>query len=104
MATGLFQPAGGVNSTTSVAVTTASQTFTLPVDAGQDSTLLLSAPGTAMVFWCFGNNTASQVTCIPINPNSTMIVTRPVGETQISVIAWGAGTTLYATTGTGNLR
>lgn len=66
---GLFTPSGGVNSTTNVAVTTASQTFTLPTQTNLDDTLLLSNAGTAMVFWSFGNVTASQVTCQPLNPN-----------------------------------
>jgi hypothetical protein len=101
---GLFTPSGGVNSTTNVAVTTASQTFTLPTQTNLDDTLLLSNAGTAMVFWSFGNVTASQVTCQPLNPNATQLISLPPGATQISVIAWGTGSTLYATVGKGNLR
>ena len=90
--------------TASIAVTTAVQQITLPVDQGNPAgaTVRLVCAGTQLVAWCWGAQsglTASNG--VPMLANSSEKFRIPPGVTQISVIAGATGSTMYATLGDG---
>ncbi len=97
----VFQPRGGVSTTTNVAVTGSSQQLTLPSNSADGGTMILYAKGTQDVFWCYGSATASVSTSTPLAAGTTQVFALPGGVSQISVIGATTGTTLYATIGDG---
>lgn len=97
-----FQPAGGATSTTNAAVTASSAQFTLPPIGSDGGSLLLTVVGTQTVFVAYGNVTASVTTSMPLIANSAQTISIPPGITQLSVIAAGTGSTIYATGGIGS--
>lgn len=96
-----FQPRGGVNSTTALAVTASNQTFTLPAVGPDGASMLISNSGTQVVFIAYGSVTASVTTSMPIINNSSLLIQLPPGVTQLSAIAGAVGSTIYATVGDG---
>lgn len=97
-----FQPAGGVSSTTNIAVTASSQQLTLPSIGADGGSLVLTNIGTQTVFIAYGSVTASVSTSMPLLPNSSQVISIPGGVSQLSVIAAATGSTLYATAGQGS--
>lgn len=101
---GPFQPRGGLNSTTALAVTGSNQTFSLPAVGPDGASLLISNSGTQVVFIAYGSVTSSITTSMPVINNSAILIQLPPGVTQISCIAAAVGSTIYATVGDGCLR
>ena len=66
------------------------------------SAVMLTNVGNQVIFWKFNTGGASASTDTPLLPNTQGIFSMPPGTTKISAIAAGAGSTLYATPGTGN--
>lgn len=96
-----FQPNGGAASTTNAAVTTSSAQITLPAISSDGGSLMLTNIGTQTVFVSYGTVTASISTSMPVLANSAQVISMPGGVSTISVIAAAAGSTLYATFGSG---
>lgn len=96
-----FQPVGITSSTTNIDVTATSQVLNLVPPSNQGGSLILTNIGVKTIFFCYGNNTASITTSMPILANTANTVALPPGVTQISAIAASPGSTLYATVGDG---
>lgn len=76
-------------------------TSDLTIVAGA-SAVMLTNIGNQTVFFKFNTGGASASTDTPLLPNTQSIFSMPPGTTKIAAIAAGAGSTLYATPGTGN--
>lgn len=97
-----FQPAPTAASTTALAVTGSNQTLTLSPNGGaMTRSVRLANIGTQTVFVALDTVASSVTTSMPILANSVEVFTLPAGITTLSVIAAGAGSTLYATIGDG---
>ncbi len=96
-----FQISGGASSTTSIAVTASSQQLTLPACEASGNTCVLTVTGSQTIFLSYGSVTASLTTSMPILAGTQTTLAIPPGVAQISVIAAGVGSTLYATIGNG---
>lgn len=97
-----FQPAAGAATTSSIAVTTASQTLTLSPGVGSDGgSMRVANLGTQTIFVALGAVTSSMTTSLPMVANSVEIFSLPGGVNTLSVIAAAAGSTVYVTIGMG---
>lgn len=97
-----FQPAATAATTSNIAVTTASQTFTLAPSVGADGgSMRVTNSGTQNIFWALGSVTASMTTSMVMQPNTTETFSLPGGVNTISVIAPATGSTMYVTVGIG---
>lgn len=85
--------------TANVAVTGTAADLTIVAGA---SAVMLTNIGNQVIFFKFNTGGASASTDTPLLPNSQSIFSMPPGTTKISAIAAAAGSTLYATPGTGN--
>ena len=97
-----FSPAGGMASTTNIAVTAVSQQLTLPPIPNDGATVLLTNVGTQTVFFGYGVGTASITTSVPLLAGSSQTFDVSQGVSQIAVIAAATGSTLYASVGRGS--
>ena len=95
----LFNFAPFPQGTVSGAVGATASDITIAAGAGA---LRLANIGTQIVFWKLNSGGASVSTDTPLLPNSVEMFSCPPGTSKISVIAAGAGSTLYVTPGTGN--
>lgn len=66
------------------------------------SAVMLTNVGTQVVFFKFNTGDASASADTPLLPNTQNIFSMPPGTTKINAIAVGAGSTLYASPGTGS--
>ncbi len=96
-----FQIIGGVNNTTSAAVTTSSSQIPLMPVGYDGCQVVLTNIGSQPVFIAYGNVSATLTTCKPVLPNTSEVVTVPPGIKQLSAIAQHDGSTLYCTIGMG---
>lgn len=99
-----FQPnmtAAGVT-TASLAVTAASQTFTIPLVPDDGAMVRIVNDGTQVIHWNYGSIAAAVGTSTPMIAASVEVFTVPPGTTQISVIAAATGSTIRATVGIGS--
>jgi hypothetical protein len=103
-----FKPALTAATTLNGAVTGSSAQITLPTPlatspggTGNPWQVRFANIGTQTIFWAWGNVTATAATSTPMLANSVEVFTCPEGITQVSVIAGGTGSTLYATAGMG---
>jgi hypothetical protein len=95
----LFNFKAVAQGTVSGAVTGVAADLTIAAGA---SSVMLTNVGTQTVFFKFNTGGASATTDTPLLPNTQSVFSMPPGTTKISAIAAGAGSTLYATPGTGN--
>lgn len=93
-----FSPIPQASETQAVTGTAATVTFTAGAQA-----LLLTNVGTVTVFWRFGSTAATVAADTPLAAGDRMIVSVAPSVTQLSVIAGGAGSTLYVTPGSGEI-
>lgn len=101
-----FMPVGGSASCKSLAVTSASQTLTLPTSTGPGGTMKVYVSGGQDVAWSYGSTVSFPVTGGAaggdvLQAGTTQCFDLPGGVTTASFIAGASGSTVYVTVGRG---